>query len=59
MTFSSFQHGSIAAFLRNDKNKSAIVVKGSRSIYVIMSGLVILLSAHSTSESLHEAEFSS
>lgn len=44
MTFSSFQHGSIAALLKNEKNKLAIVVKGSRSIYVVMSGLVILLS---------------
>lgn len=59
MTFSSFQHGSIAAFLKNDKNKLAIVVKGPRSIYVVMSGLVILLSAHSASENLHEAEVSS
>lgn len=54
MTFYSFQYGSVAALLENN-NKSATVVKGSTSIYVVMSGLVNLLSAHSASESLHEA----
>lgn len=41
------------------KNKSAIVVKGSRSIYGVMSGQMSLLPPHCTWETMHEAEASS